>query len=279
MPELPEVETIARILRDRVTGSQVLQARAVDHEKWASGRAAQGCHINAVRRRGKHLLLDLDDAQTLDLHLGMSGVLRLHEAEATGTLPPPHKHERLLLRLVNGRGEGSLLRLVDPRGFGHAVVAPRDAAGRVALAALQAMGPEPLADWQVLDLVGACARRSIAIKAALLDQGVVAGIGNYLADEILFDAGIHPSTPANSVSVRRLRRLHASAVRIISAAVQAGGATISDYRHPDGSAGDAQFLLQAYGREGEPCLRCGRPMRKTVVAGRGTTFCSTCQRP
>lgn len=261
-----------------MTGSQVLQARAVDHEKWASGRAAQGSYINAVRRRGKHLLLDLDDAQTLDLHLGMSGVLRLHGVETTSTLPAPHKHERLLLVLGGSRRPQSLLRLVDPRGFGHAIIAERDAAGGVALTALQAMGPEPLADWQISDLVAACARRSSAIKAALLDQGVVAGIGNYLADEILFDAGIHPGAAANSVSVRRLRRLHASAIRIISAAVEAGGATISDYRHPDGSAGEAQFLLQAYGREGEPCLRCGRPMRKTVVAGRGTTFCSTCQR-
>jgi formamidopyrimidine-DNA glycosylase len=159
-----------------------------------------------------------------------------------------------------------------------AIVAKRDQRGEVALAALQGMGPEPLDDWTVAQLAASCARHSVAIKAVILDQSVVAGIGNYLADEILFASGIHPATPANSLSRSRLRRLHAAALRIIEAAVDAGGATISDYRHPDGSAGDAQFLLQAYGREHERCLRCGRPMKKTVVGGRGTTYCSSCQR-
>jgi len=277
MPELPEVETVARYLRDRVTGSRVLRARAVVHEKWASGTAAEGRAIVAVRRRGKHLLLDLDDATTLAVHLGMTGVLELHESDATADIPAPVKHERLLLRLADDSGH-RLLRLVDARGFGHAIVAPRDAAGNVGIAALLVMGPEPLEDWTVADLVAACARRGIAIKAVLLDQGVVAGIGNYLADEILFAAGVHPEAPASGISVARLRRLHAAALRIIDAALDAGGATISDYRHPDGSAGSAQFLLQAYGRAGEPCPRCGRTMKRTVIGGRGTTFCSTCQR-
>lgn len=277
MPELPEVETVARIVRAQVTGAHVLRARAVGHEKWASGRAAEGRQIEAVRRRGKHLLLDLDGDETLDVHLGMTGVLRLHECTTADALPNPEKHEKLLLHLVN-RDAQTLLRLVDPRGFGHAVVAVRDADGRVDLEALRAMGPEPLEEWTVRQLAEACARRGTAIKATLLDQSVVAGIGNYLADEILFAAGIHPETAANSLSMARLRRLHREARRIIAAAVEAGGATISDYRHPDGSRGGAQFLLQAYGREHESCLRCGRPMKKTVVGGRGTTFCSACQR-
>lgn len=277
MPELPEVETVARLVRDQVTGAFVLRARAVGHEKWASGRTAELRTIVAVRRRGKHLLLDLDGAQTLDIHLGMTGVLRLHEFDAATALPDPHKHERLLLQLV-AEDRHRLLRLVDPRGFGHAVVAMRDASGAVALAALRAMGPEPLEDWTVNHLAAACARRSSAIKATVLDQTVVAGIGNYLADEILFAAGIHPETPSNTLSRARLRKLHAAALSIIANAVAAGGATISDYRHPDGSRGDAQFLLQAYGRQDEACLRCGRPMKKTVVGGRGTTFCSACQR-
>ena len=277
MPELPEVETIARIVRDQVTGAQVLVARAIRHEKWASSATAQGRSIEAVRRRGKHLLLDLDGDETLDVHLGMTGVLRLHEFSASAALPAPEKHEKLLLHLVNRDAE-TLLRLVDPRGFGHAVVASRNPEGLVDLEALRAMGPEPLEDWTVRQLADACARRGTAIKATLLDQSVVAGIGNYLADEILFAAGIHPETAANSLSVARLRRLHREARRIIAAAVEAGGATISDYRHPDGSRGDAQFLLQAYGRENEQCLRCGRPMKRTVVGGRGTTFCSACQR-
>lgn len=277
MPELPEVETVARQLRGQVTGAQVIRARAVTHEKWASASTSQGRHIVAVRRRGKHLLLDLNDEHTLDIHLGMTGVLRIHE-ESVAKLPSPHRHERLLLKLRGKSGDPMLLRLVDPRGFGHALIAKRDERGEVALAALQAMGPEPLDGWSVAQLANACARHSVAIKAVILDQSVVAGIGNYLADEILFASGIHPETSANSLSRPRLRRLHAQALRIIQAAIDAGGATISDYRHPDGSAGDAQFLLRAYGREHEACLRCGRPMKKTVVGGRGTTFCSTCQR-
>lgn len=277
MPELPEVETVARMLRDVMTGASVVQARVVQHEHWSSASSVAGRSVIAIRRRGKHLLLDFDSAQTLDVHLGMSGVLRLHEVGEVTALPEPHRHERMLLHLTKG-GRDSLLRLVDPRGFGHAVVGSRDASGMVGLKALLAMGPEPLQDWTAEHFAAVCARRSVAIKATLLDQSVVAGIGNYLADEILFSAGIHPATPANSVSPRRLRKLHAAAQRIIANAVDAGGATISDYRHPDGSRGDAQFLLQAYGREDEPCVRCGRPMRKIVVGGRGTTYCSKCQR-
>jgi formamidopyrimidine-DNA glycosylase len=279
MPELPEVETVARIVREQVTGAHVLRARAVAHEKWASGQFAEGRTIVEVRRRGKHLLLDLDGDETLDIHLGMTGVLRLLPFTANAGTPTPaaEKHERLLLQ-VTSFNTNSLLRLVDPRGFGHAVMATRDASGNVDLDALRSMGPEPLEGWTVSDLVAACARRSTSIKATILDQSVVAGIGNYLADEILFASGIHPETAADSLSRARLRKLHAAAQRIITSAVEAGGATLSDYRRPDGSSGDAQFLLQAYGRETEACLRCGRPMKKTVVAGRGTTFCSACQR-
>ena len=277
MPELPEVETVARLIRDRVTGAAVTRARVAQHEKWASAQAAQGRTVEAVRRRGKHLILDLDGAESLDVHLGMTGVVRLFDISAGERLPTPQRHERMLLRLSRD-GAQTLLSLVDPRGFGHAIVAMRAPDGRVELDALRAMGPEPLDGWTLDDLVRACVRRSSAIKATILDQSVVAGIGNYLADEILFAAGIHPEAAANALSRSRLRRLHGEAQRIIEAAIDAGGATISDYRHPDGSQGDAQFLLQAYGRENEPCLRCGRPMKKSVVGGRGTTFCSACQR-
>lgn len=277
MPELPEVETVARILRPRITGAQILQSRAVQHEKWASAGDLHGRPVVAVRRRGKHLLLDLDAEETLAIHLGMTGNVRLHDLDEPGVLPEPETHERVTL-LLRGPDRRLLLRLVDPRGFGHAVLAARDADDSVDLEALRSMGPEPLEQWTAAQLIAACARRGSAIKATILDQSVVAGIGNYLADEILFASGIHPATAANTLSARRLRRLHAAAREIIAAAVEAGGATISDYRHPDGSAGDAQFLLQAYGREGEQCLRCGRPMKKTVIGGRGTTFCSACQR-
>lgn len=267
---------MARYLRPRITDAKVLSVRTTDHEKWASARAAQGLRIFEVRRRGKHLLLDLEGDETLAVHLGMTGVVELHGHQ--GALPAPHRHERVLLHLDGGRRGAHLFRLIDSRGFGHAVMARRDERGTPELAALQAMGPEPLDDWEPAHLIAACARRSGAIKAALLDQSVVAGVGNYLADEILFASGIHPATAANALGARRLRRLHREAQRIIAAAVEDGGASISDYRHPDGSIGEAQWGLLAYGREGEPCARCGRPLRKSVVAGRGTTYCSHCQR-
>lgn len=276
MPELPEVETVARYLRDRITGARILEVRVVPHEKWASASAAQEQRILEVRRRGKHLLLDLDDAHSLAIHLGMTGVVSLEESQRGR--PAEFLHERVSMRLRTNDGQAWRLRLIDPRGFGHAVVAPRDAQGNVRLEALRTMGPEPLEQWTWQQLAAACTRRSGAIKAALLDQTVVAGIGNYLADEILFASRIHPDAAANSLGVRRLRTLHREAQRIIASAVENGGATISDYRHPDGSSGEAQFGLLAYGREGEPCVRCGRPLRKTVVGGRGTTYCSHCQR-
>lgn len=277
MPELPEVETVARILRQHIEGARIAQSRAVQHEKWASAGELHGRPILAVRRRGKHLLLDLDADETLAIHLGMTGNVRLHQLTGDEAPPEPETHERVTL-LLQGADGRVLLRLVDPRGFGHAVLAARGEDGAVDLAALRGMGPEPLEAWTAAQLIAACARRSGAIKATILDQSVVAGIGNYLADEILFASGIHPATPANTLSARRLRRLQRAARTIIGAAVDAGGATISDYRHPDGSAGDAQFLLRAYGRAGEACLRCSRPMKKAVIGGRGTTFCSACQR-
>ena len=276
MPELPEVETVARYLRARVTDARITVVRVVPHEKWASAATAHGRQLTDIRRRGKHLLLDLDDGNTLAIHLGMTGVVDLEIAPPR--MPGPNLHERLALRMRTSDGARWLLRLTDARGFGHAIVAPRTRDGEVELAALHSMGPEPLDGWTWQHLARACARRNGPIKAALLDQSVVAGIGNYLADEILYAARVHPARSANTLSTRKLRTLHEKAVAIITKAVDAGGATISDYRHPDGSSGEAQFGLLAYGREGEPCVRCGRPMSKTVVAGRGTTYCAYCQR-
>lgn len=275
MPELPEVETVARAIRGRVTGATVREAQAVEHPHWVDARAVSGARILDVRRVGKHLLLDLDDAWTLDVHFGMSGGLRLHDAPSSRV--EPELHERMRLALQRGR-EHTLLQLVDPRGFGHARLGERDEGGAVDLPALRRMGPDAVGDWPLTHFRAAIASRTTSIKAVLLDQSVVAGIGNYVADEALFAARVHPATPASALSAIAVRRLHDAVRTVLERSIALQGASLRDYARPDGERGGMQELLAAYGRAGEPCLRCGRPMVKTVVAGRGTTYCPRCQR-
>ncbi len=277
MPELPEVETIVRALAPRISGSTIVEVRATSHPKWATAAQARGARITDVRRRGKHIVIDLDDHRSLDLHLGMTGVVTLLEHTRGLALPEPERHERLLLLVKAGRAT-ALVRLADMRGFGHAVLATRGEDGAVDLPAHRAMGPEPLGDWTVDEFVAIARSRRAPIKALLLDQSVVAGVGNYLADEALFAASVHPASPANELSTRKLRMLHEAVRTVISASLAQGGASLRNYRQLDGAQGSTQEQLQAYGRVDLPCLRCGTPMCKAVVAGRGSTYCPRCQR-
>ena len=274
MPELPEVETIARAIRARVTSAQVARVRAVDHPHWVEARGAQGATVQAVRRLGKHLLLDLDAAWTLDVHLGMTGNLRLREGWRQEA---PETHERMRLRLVSATGDLTL-QLVDSRGFGHVRLGERSPSGAVHLPSLERMGPDAWEAWTPAHLRAAARGRTAPIKALLLDQQVVAGIGNYVADEALFRARVHPATAAGRVSAPALGRLHGAVREVLGRSIELQGATLRDYRGADGERGGMQDLLLAYGRVGQGCVECGRPMEKTRVAGRGTTFCPRCQR-
>jgi formamidopyrimidine-DNA glycosylase len=277
MPELPEVETVVRSLRPGLqnarlqglwwSGLPLRQLRPPDVP--AMKRVCQGTRVLAVRRQAKYILIDVGEEPqrprgTLLVHLGMSGQLRLVAAD----LPrAPHTH--LVWRLASGQE----LRFVDPRRFGW-VAAVRAPATFVELAAL---GPDPLTELDAAALATALATSRAPIKAFLLDQRRVAGLGNIYVSEALHRAGVHPGTPA-----RRARGRAAILVDAIKAALLQGianrGTTLRDYRDADGAAGTNAAALLVYGRGGAPCGRCGAAIKRQVDAGRSTYFCGACQR-
>jgi formamidopyrimidine-DNA glycosylase len=275
VPELPEVETIVRSLRPRLQGARV-------GEVWTSGlplrlarpldvallaRVCRGAIIEGVSRRGKYILLATRAGRRTGavlVHLGMSGRLRLYDGAE-----PREKHTHVVWSL-DGRRE---LRFVDPRRFGL-VRAAADAAGLPELAGL---GPDPLAELDAAALATALAASRAPLKAFLLDQRRVAGLGNIYVCEALFRAGVHPTTPA-----ARARRRAAALVDGIRAALSLGianrGTTLRDYVDAEGGAGENQHALLVYGREGAPCRVCATAIRRRVDAQRSTYFCPRCQR-
>lgn len=223
--------------------------------------------ITAIRRRGKYLLLDTDPAGSLLIHLGMSGRMLLSDAHA-----PRLAHTHLALRLDSGPE----LRLVDPRRFGFAQWL--DPGGEATDPSLSALGVEPLSN-EAEDLLPPLlhARRS-PIKSLLLDQRLVAGIGNIYAVESLWRAGIRPSRLGSRISLGRLERLVREVRAVLQEAVEQGGTTLRDFSAPEGNFGYFAVRLQAYGRAGEPCTRCATELREGRIAGRSTPFCPKCQR-
>ncbi len=212
-------------------------------------------------------VIELEGGLALVFHLKMTGrIILAPPAE------PVDKHTRLVVRFRDGRNE---LRFVDIRKFGFlACVSGLSADSCPEIAAL---GPEPL-EISREDFTAAIKGRKGRIKSLLLDQRVIAGIGNIYADEILFDARIHPLTPASSLNKEDAARLWASIRRILTRALKAKGSTLRDYVDAEGRAGSFQRLHRVYDRAGEPCPRCGRTLERIVVGGRGTTFCPSCQR-
>ncbi|MET0729352.1 MAG: bifunctional DNA-formamidopyrimidine glycosylase/DNA-(apurinic or apyrimidinic site) lyase [Acidimicrobiales bacterium] len=264
MPELPEVETVRRQLEPLVVGNQIVEGWGHPSAKFASAPFAAGATIESVGRRGKYLLLGLDDDRELIVHLGMTGQLRMRP----GALDT---HVRAWWALEDGR----VLELRDVRRFGRVGVVP---AGEWAtLPTLAAQGPEP---WDpVLDDGGLWRnlRRSAAhLKTQLLSQRPIAGVGNIYADEALWRAGIHPGR--RGITGREAQRLLAELRAALEQGIANGGTTLRDYRSVGGQPGRNQQDLSAYGRAGEPCLRCGTELRRTVLDGRGTTHCPLCQR-
>jgi len=273
MPELPEVETVRRALEiglvgldvSRVRGRPVMMRRPLDPSFIAS--RIEGRRFAAPRRRGKFLLLDLDGGGSLMVHLGMSGKLLLGDAEE-----PRPNHTHLVLDLSDGRE----LRFVDPRRFGFAVwLDPGDERSDPSLSAL---GIEPL-DPALEDCLPPLlkARRS-PVKSLILDQRLIAGIGNIYAAESLWRAGIRPDRHGRRTSITRLRRLMREVRTVLQEAIDQGGTTLRDYATPDGNAGYFKVKLNVYGREGEPCPTCGAVLKDTRIAGRATVWCPQCQR-
>lgn len=268
MPELPEVESVVRALRPRLQGRRIDAVEECFPGVFERGRRVREhwpARIERVSRRAKLVVLELEGDRVLLVHLRMTGHLSV---SARAAALRPHTHVRIRL---DGPDE---LRFVDPRRFGRI----RLESGR-SLAALPfwaGLGPEPLdLDHPALrDRVGGT---RAALKAALLDQRRLAGIGNIYADEILFDCGLNPRQPANTVLDREWSPLLESIQRVLGGAIESGGSTIRDYRSVDGEPGGFTALHRVFGRDGQPCPTCGIPIRKIRVAGRGTHFCPRCQ--
>ena len=270
MPELPEVETVARDLRPLITGSTIIDAttlwprtlREGTPETFASGVA--GHRIEGVSRRGKQLVVALDGGAFLTIHLKMTGQLFVVRR---GTREDPYV--RLVLELDDGRE----IRFRDIRKFGRVGLY-----GAVGVDPFARTGPEPLADSFTLAAFRRLIRgRKGRLKSLLLDQSFIAGVGNIYADEALWAARLHPLRTARTLRPADERHLWLELRRILAEAVIRRGSSIDDYTAPDGD-GEMQEHLQVYQRAGEPCPRCGRPIRRIVVGGRATHFCSWCQR-
>ncbi len=274
MPELPEVETTVRQLQPLLRGRRVQQAR-VHWLRTLGGQSARdlaqavrGRRVVGVRRRAKWIVIELDPAQDPDpaiiVHLRMSGRLVV--------LPhtqPAGPYARVSLRL----SDANSLHFLDVRKFGR-LRFTRDAARE-----FRELGWEPLAPEFTAEVLGTGLKTRRRLKPLLLDQNVVAGLGNIYVDEALFMAGLHPEVPAHGVRSEKVVRLHAAIQSVLHAAIQQDGASFDAfYRTPQGQPGRFQAQFQVYGRGGLPCRRCHTPIRRLVVAQRGTHICPRCQR-
>lgn len=274
MPELPEVETIARGLDKRIAGDVIESVWLGTKPEPLKSSAEQitialeSKKISRVRRMGKHIVFDLAPANGTSsqhspqghwiVHLGMTGSLRV--------CPPgvkAEKHTHAVLQLASGRE----LRFIDPRRFGRLSVIEK----------FEAPGSEPL-QISFEDFVALFRRRKTPIKSALLNQKLLSGVGNIYADEALFRAKIRPRRRAASLTTAELRRLHSSLKKVLQEAIRAGGSSISDYVDANGDEGFFQLKHRVYGREGKPCLKCKTPIKRIVIAGRSSHYCPRCQR-
>src|SRR5579859_4415957 len=280
MPELPEVETIARGVNERLRGDRIVEVWFGSHtspfktpmEEQAAG--LEGRVILGVHRVGKHIVCELGDAETSKapsprssaqwiVHLGMTG--RLLVTTPDGPVEP-HTHARLTL------ASGRELRFVDPRRFGRLEFREL---GRES--AFLGPGSEPLTITPEA-FAGLFRGRRLAIKAALLNQTLLHGVGNIYADESLFRAGIRPKRMAGRLKRAELFRLHTAIQEVLRHAIERGGSSVSDYVDADGVRGFFQLEHKVYLRTGQPCLVCGTPIRRILLAGRGTHFCPVCQK-
>lgn len=273
MPELPEVETIVADLRPHLVGRTIVRCELffptmVRHpEPEVFVDSIVGMRITAVGRRGKYILIGLVDDLLLVVHLGMSGQLRLMEATAPLA---PHTHA------VFDLDDGRQLRYRDPRRFGRLLLGTEAALLRSK--ALPSLGPEPIdPGFGADDLYQRFRCRKASLKAVLLDQATIAGVGNIYADESLHRARLRPDRIAGSLSKKSVRRLHESLRESLLLAIQNRGSSVDTYRDAWGEFGGQQEKLLVYGRAGEPCFTCGRPLSLVRIAGRSSVFCRRCQ--
>jgi len=270
VPELPEVETTVRGLRPVLEGQRITSIvarradlrRAIPHDL---GQRLTGATVTALSRRAKYGLIETDRGDTLIFHLGMSGRWRIDPEE---TLP----HDHLLIETSGGHR----LALNDPRRFGSLDLMPT--AEVAEWGPFRALGPEPLGpEFTSAHLAAALAGRSASVKLLLLDQRVVAGLGNIYVCEALHEAGISPRRAGGRIARARLDRLVPAIHEVLNAAIAAGGSTLRDYARPDGELGYFSKQFKVYGREGQPCA-CGGTVARYAEGGRSTFWCPKCQR-
>lgn len=270
MPELPEVEVTRRSFADRIVGARIREARMGKPLRWPLGvdpATLAGRTVCGVRRRGKYLLVDLDEGVLL-LHLGMSGSLRFDQG-----LPPADLHDHF--DLVTDKG---VLRLNDPRRFGAVVFCAAETAPE-AVKLLGGLGVEPLTEAFDLDQFHAgLKKRKAPVKQVLLAGDLVVGVGNIYASEALFLAGIRPTLSAAKISRPRAARLHAAVREVLTRAVAKGGSTLRDFSNAWGESGYFQLEAMVYDRAGQPCRVCGSPIRLIRQGQRATYFCPRCQK-
>jgi formamidopyrimidine-DNA glycosylase len=288
MPELPEVETVRRGLEPAMVGAvfRSVEMRRLDLRFPLPARFAGrlvGARVSSLGRRGKYLTAGLSTGETLVMHLGMTGRFTI-VAPDTSSRPggfhyaaetdPAHDHVAFLME-----GPGGLRRIDynDPRRFGFMDLAAT--AGLSGTSHFKDMGPEPTGEaFTATALAAAFATRRAPVKAALLDQRVVAGLGNIYVCEALFAAGVSPRRPASAISKERVASLHAAIRATLAEAIAAGGSSLRDFAASNGALGNFQHRFKVYDREGAPCPVCKRRVRRIVQSGRSTFYCGTCQR-
>jgi formamidopyrimidine-DNA glycosylase len=273
VPELPEVETIVADLRPHLIGRTIVGCelafptivRHPEPEEFVD--AVAGMRIESLTRRGKYILMGLGQEVVLVVHLGMTGQLRLVDE-----VVPLLKHTHAVFFLDDGRQ----LRYRDPRRFGRVLLGTTEAL--LESKKMPRLGPEPIdPGFAAEELYRRLKRRRAPLKAVLLDQGAIAGVGNIYADESLHRARLRPSRIASTVSMRSARRLHDSLRQSLELAIANRGSSVDTYRDAWGEVGSQQEKLLVYGRAGQPCFTCGRPLSVVRIAGRTTVFCRHCQ--
>ena len=278
MPELPEVESVVRALTPVLAGRAITDVVVLSHSAVSESpeplARLVGRRFERFRRRGKYILAECAGGYVLAVHLRMTGRLLLRRRGDLETRPEPFLRVALALDGACGAGQEVLL-FCDIRKFGRLWCGPREKI--LALGSLARLGPEPLEVRRAEFAARLRARRG-RLKSVLLDQTFLAGLGNIYADEALFGARLHPLRPACRVPPQAAARLHRAIQSVLRRALAAGGTTLRDYLRPDGSPGRFARELKVYGREGEPCPRCHRPIRRIAVGQRGTWFCPSCQR-
>lgn len=283
MPELPEVETVRRGLAPVMEGAVIARADVNRPDlRWPfPARMAErlnGQMVKQLRRRSKYILADLASGESLLIHLGMSGRMLISgnpQGNFTHDHPAAQKHDHVVLHMANG----ARITFNDPRRFGAMDLLDTATADSHKLLAL--LGPEPLGnDFHEALLIAKFEGRNTPVKSALLDQRIVAGLGNIYVCEALYRAGIHPARKAGQISKTRVASLVPIIREVLAQAIEAGGSTLRDFKQADGELGYFQHSFDVYGREGEPCRTegCDHVIKRIVQSGRSSFFCATCQR-